>query len=79
MQRFKEIYPQNPQVMLKAVASLFPMFSNKISFSNDFQTPSEIHQAMRIASESKFDLYFSLSLDNIKKSAEMKLMILYCA
>lgn len=68
LQRFQDIYPENPQVMLKAVASLFPMFSNRISFSSVFQTPSEIHQAMRIASESKFDLYFSLSLDNIKIS-----------
>ncbi|WP_238881707.1 P-loop NTPase fold protein [Clostridium sp. YIM B02551] len=68
LQRFRDIYPQNPQVMLKAVASLFPMFSNEISFSSSFQTPAEIHQAMRIASESKFDLYFSLSLDNIKIS-----------
>jgi Predicted P-loop ATPase len=68
LQRFQNIYPENPQVMLKAVASLFPMFSNRISFSSVFQTSSEIHQAMRIASESKFDLYFSLSLDNIKIS-----------
>ncbi len=68
LRQFREIYPKNPQVMLKAVASLFPMFSNRISFSSTFQTPSEIHQAMRIASESKFDLYFSLSLDNIKIS-----------
>lgn len=68
LRQFREIYPKNPQVMLKAVASLFPMFSNRILFSSAFQTPSEIHQAMRIASESKFDLYFSLSLDNIKIS-----------
>jgi hypothetical protein len=68
LQRFQDIYPDNPQVMLQAVASLFPMFSNRISYSSIFQTPSEIHQAMRIASESKFDLYFSLSLDNIKIS-----------
>ncbi len=68
VQRFQEFYPKNPQVMLKAVASLFPMFTNRISFQSVFQTPSEIHQAMRIASESKFDLYFSLSLDNIKIS-----------
>lgn len=68
LQRFKEIYPENPQVMLKAVASLFPMFSNKISLLSTFQTTSEIHQAMRIASENKFDLYFSLSLDDIKIS-----------
>lgn len=68
LKQFEEIYPDNSQIMLKAVASLFPMFSNKISFSSAFETPSEIHQAMRIASESKFDLYFSLSLENIKIS-----------
>lgn len=68
LQRFHEIYPENSQVMLNAVASLFPIFSNRISFSSSFQTPSEIHQAMRIASECKFDLYFSLSLDDIKIS-----------
>lgn len=68
LKRFQDVYPENAQVMLKAVASLFPAFSNRISFSSVFQTTSEIHQAMRIASESKFDLYFSLSLDNIKIS-----------
>ncbi len=78
LQLFQEIYPKNPQVMLKAVASLFPKFSNKISFSSSFQTSSEIHQAMRIASESKFDLYFSLSLEDIKISRnEIDASLLY--
>ena len=30
LQRFKEIYPENPQVMLKAVASLFPKFRSQV-------------------------------------------------
>ena len=30
--------------------------------------PSELHQTMRIASKDKFDLYFSLSLINVKIS-----------
>ncbi len=68
LKRFQDVYPKNPHVMLTAVASLFPVFSNRISFSSVFQTTAEIHQAMRIASESKFDLYFSLSLDSIKIS-----------
>lgn len=68
LQQFEKIYPDNPQIMLKAVASLFPMFSNKISFSSDFKTTAEIHQAMQIASQNKFDLYFSLSLEEIKIS-----------
>lgn len=68
LQHFKEIYPISPSIMLNAVASLFPAFSNTISFSHAYTSPDEIHQAMRIASESKFDLYFSLSLDSIKIS-----------
>ncbi|WP_312448246.1 KAP family P-loop NTPase fold protein [Lacrimispora sp.] len=68
LEQFSEVYPEAPQTMQNAVASLFPTFSNRISFSSVFKTPFEIHQAMRIASESKFDLYFTLSLDNIKIS-----------
>ncbi|MCB5288193.1 MAG: KAP family NTPase [Candidatus Cloacimonetes bacterium] len=66
--QFSKVYPIAPQTMVNAVASLFPAFSNRISFSSVFKTPSEIHQAMRIASESKFDLYFTLSLETIKLS-----------
>lgn len=65
---FENIYPSNPRIMLNAVGSLFPVFANRVSFSPDFTTVSEIHQAMRIASDTKFDLYFYLSLDNIKLS-----------
>lgn len=66
LMQFKEIYPQAPKTMLDAVASLFPVFSNSISSHGDFTSRNEIHQAMRIASEDKFDVYFSLSLDSIK-------------
>lgn len=65
---FKEIYPKNPTLMLNAVASLFPLFSNQISFSSEFTTSDIIYQAMRVASEKKFELYFSLSLDDVKIS-----------
>lgn len=68
LQNFKEIYPKNPISMLNAVASLFPVFSNNILHPLELTTTDEIHQAMRIASTDKFDLYFSLSLDNIKIS-----------
>lgn len=68
LQRFNKTYPQNPNIMLKAVASLFPSFSNDILYPIDLTSPSELHQAMRIASEDKFDLYFSLSLEKIKIS-----------
>ena len=68
MKDFEKVYPQNPNTMLKAVSSLFPKFHNNVSYLSVFQTSAEIHQAMRISSESKFDLYFSLSLENVKIS-----------
>ncbi len=67
MKRIAErIYPDDPEYMLDALACLFPSFGNRITYASDFQTPAELHQALRIASESKFDLYFSLSLENVK-------------
>lgn len=62
----KQVYPDNPEYMLDALACLFPAFGNRISYASDFQTPAELHQALRIASEAKFDLYFSLSLEDVK-------------
>lgn len=67
MKRIAErIYPDDPEYMLDALACLFPSFGNRITYASDFQTPAELHQALRIASESKFNLYFSLSLENVK-------------
>ncbi len=65
---FKTIYPDDPEGMLGAIAALFPKFSNQVSYSSNFRTSAFLHQAMRIADEKKFDLYFSLSLSNIKIS-----------
>ena len=68
LQNFKDIYPESPNIMINAVASLFPAFSNSINYYGEFTSPSTLHQAMRVASESKFNLYFSLSLDELKIS-----------
>ena len=62
----KQVYPDNPEYMLDALACLFPAFGNRITYASDFQTPAELHQALRIASEAKFGLYFSLSLEDVK-------------
>lgn len=69
---FEKVYPQNPQGMLNVIVSLFPKVNSKISFSynNQMETDEMIHQAMRIASEDKFDLYFSLSLEKVKISRD---------
>ncbi|MCI9577004.1 MAG: hypothetical protein HFJ84_10265 [Clostridiales bacterium] len=68
IKEFEKIYPVNPDIMLNAIASLFPSFSNGVFYPSDFVTQDEIFQAMRISSSDKFDLYFSLSLDTIKIS-----------
>lgn len=68
IKEFEKIYPANPNIMLNAIASLFPSFSNGVFYPSDFVTQDEIYQAMRISSNDKFDLYFSLSLDTIKIS-----------
>lgn len=69
MKRIAErIYPDDPEYMLDALACLFPSFGNRITYESDFQTPAELHQALRIASGSKFDLYFSLSLGQFTRN-----------
>jgi len=68
LKNFKEFYPNNPEIMLNAIACLFPKFSNRVSIHSNFEKTDQIHQAMRIASDRKFDVYFSMSLDNIKIS-----------
>lgn len=68
IEKFKMIYPDEPYIMFNAVKSLFPKFSYETSFSGVVQKTSEIHQAMRLASDSKFNLYFSLALENVKIS-----------
>jgi len=68
IESFKEIYPEAPTLMLNAVSSIFPKFSNKVSYISIFETSAELHSDMRIAATTKFDLYYSLSLDNIKIS-----------
>lgn len=65
---FEMIYPINPDIMLNAIASLFPSFSNGVFYPSYSMTQDQLFQAMRISSSDKFDLYFSLSLDTIKIS-----------
>lgn len=66
LKQFKEAFPDSTQPMLDALSSLFPNFSRAHSSYSDYKTPDELHQAMRIASGSKFNLYFNLSLNSIK-------------
>ncbi len=65
LESFKKIYPENPIIMLNAVASLFPVFSNSVLYPTDTTSNRELNQAMRIAAKDRYDLYFTFSLDNI--------------
>lgn len=67
LKEFKEIYP-SPEVMLSALNSLFPEISLRFRYLSESITSSTLHQQMRIAAESKFELYFTLSLEDIKLS-----------
>ena len=62
------VWPDDPAGALRAVSSLFPAFANATSYSTDFQTPQQLHQAMRVAAEGRFELYFSLSPEDVKIS-----------
>lgn len=68
LQRFHDIYPEDPNIMINAIASLFPIFSSKVMYPTDVTSDNELNQAMRIAAKDRFDLYFLLSLENIKIS-----------
>lgn len=68
MTLFSEVYPSKPKIMFDVICCLFPKFNNLVSFHSDFVKLDNIHQKMRIASPSKFNLYFSLSLEDVKIS-----------
>lgn len=61
----KKLYPKDPEFMLKAVACLFPRFSVETLYVGGCPDEEQLHQSMRIADRSKFNIYFSLSLENI--------------
>ena len=54
--------------MVEAISSLFPAFSNRITYVGNFKSSSDLHQEMRVSDERKFNLYFSLSLEDISIS-----------
>ncbi len=75
LEMFEEIYPKNPTVMLEVVQSLFPCFSWKTGGYNPcYDSEDDLRRNQRLACESRFELYFNLSLENVKVS---KRQILY--
>jgi len=65
LEDFKKVYPSSPEIMIDIVASLFPYFARKVGFVYYHTKNNDLRALQRIAHEDKFDLYFSLSLENI--------------
>ena len=69
-------YPGNIDFIISALSIIFPSFYNKISFSSNFITDLDLRKGKRIASDKRFDVYFSLDLEDVKISdAEFKMSI----
>ena len=55
------------KLAIKAVATLFPIFANKIQ-ETSYESKANLRGKMRIADNDKFDLYFIFTLEEIKVS-----------
>jgi len=72
----KTIYSGNIDVIISALSVVFPNFNNKISHNSNFITNLDLRKGKRIASDERFDVYFSLDLEDVKISdAEFKMSI----
>ena len=75
--QFQSVYPQSPDIMISAVAALFPRFARKVQFNYEHLTDNDLRRFMRIAHDDKFTSYFSLSTDNISISRALLNSTLY--
>jgi len=68
---FKMVYPTSPECMLKVIQTLFPKFSwltGEYTHVND--SNNELRHDQKLASPERAEIYFSLSLENIKITKE---------
>lgn len=70
------IYSGNIDVIISALSVAFPSFNNKVSHNSVFITTLDLRKEKRIASAERFDVYFSLDLEDVRISdAEFKMSI----
>ena len=71
-EQFVNIYPKNPNLMLKILQTLFPKFAwyTGGNFYLKWEKSTELLYKNRIASLDKIDAYFDLSLESIPISQE---------
>lgn len=66
LEEFGKIYNKNPDLMLEALQTLFPIISNKTGgYYHHDCTAANIQRKMRLACPSRFFLYFSDSLNDV--------------
>ncbi len=57
---------ENPIRALNAISCLFPSYHNRVNYRSVDISTDELCRNLRIACERRFDLYFTISLDEIK-------------
>ena len=65
---FNKISSRNSEILILGLSTIFPHFNNAVSYSSVWDTPLDLRKAKRIASDQRFDGYFSLSLEDIRIS-----------
>lgn len=66
LEEFKNVYSVNPDLMLQTIQTLFPVISSKVGgYYHHGYTASDLQRKQRVACPSRFDLYFSLSLNDV--------------
>lgn len=64
LSEFKTVFPQNPDLAMKIVQTLFPKFGKATGLNFSDETHDGLNQARRIASGRHSHLFFLLSLDD---------------
>lgn len=78
LDKFEEVYPKNPALMLKVLQSLFPKFSWRTggyTFCHDSE--EELRYKGKIASKDRIKRYFHLSLEDIVFTKDQIKQVVY--
>ena len=69
--KFKVLYPNNPECMLKVIQTLFPKFSWRTgSYTQCNESNDQLRHNQKIACPDRSEIYFDLSLEDIKVSKQ---------
>ncbi len=77
-EKIKEFTNKDPQLVIEILSTLFPRIDQKINYTYEQAVDKELLRTQRIASLEKFDIYFSLSIENVEVSrSELERIIYY--